>query len=649
MTEKVGVFLCECGPNIKEALHFDDLVEFAKTLPHVAAVRGYRLFCAAEGQTLMADDIKKDNLTRVVFAGCSPREHEHTFRAVLGRAGLNPFHLQVANIREQCAWVIKDKDKATAHAKDIVAAAVERVVRHAALTPREIPVNPDVLVVGAGAAGLAAALTLAQKARRVYVVEKLPGIGGKVVRYGELAPKLECAPCVLEPKMDAVLHNEKITLMTHAEVKEVVGYFGNFTVKVEKKARYVDLVACIGCGACLEPCPVRVPNEQSGGFEKRGAIYYPFKGALPNVPVIDMESCVRSKGENCTVCADNCAFGALKFDDKSEIVSLNVGAVVLATGFELFDAKRAPQFGYGTLPDVYTQLEMEYLISKNGCTSGQVVTRAGTPPKKIALLHCVGSKSPKYRNYCSGVCCLESLKIAHLLKKQLPDADITAVTQDLCLADKDAFAFLEKVKKDGVKFARVERPDDLKVESNGNGMVVSSPEWKTALSGFDMVVLGTALEGARDNRELARIFDVSVDDANFFVEAHGKLDPAATTTDGIFVAGAAQWPKSIEGAVAQGQATAGKILQRLLPGETLTLDPCVAAVNINECSGCKMCLPLCPYHAIRYDGDAKRATISDVLCKGCGVCVASCPSSAITSHHFTDAQIMAEVKSFLAQ
>jgi len=649
MKNKVGVFVCECGPNIAEAMDVPAVVEHAAKLPGVAVAKQHRLLCSEEGCAFIGQAIQDQGLTHVVVAACSPREHEKTFRKACAAAGLNPYHLQVANLREQVAWVIKDKAQATGLAASLVSAATARVRKHRPLHERELAVEADVLVVGAGVAGLTAAATLVQKQRRVFVVEKQAAVGGKMVRYGELGPRLECSPCILQPLIDSVLNHERIRVFTHAQIEKVVGDYGNFTVTVRKRARYVDAAACIGCDACLEPCPVKVDVGEHGLGEQRTAMYHPWKGGLPNLPLIDADQCLRFSGQDCRICEQACAFGAIKYDDADALEDLHVGAVVLATGFSLFDARKAPHLGYGRFAEVYTSFDMELMLSKNGYTEGDVRCKDGRKPKHVAILHCVGSRTPAFNDYCSNVCCQVGVKLACLIRHQSPDTQVTEIYSEMCIGDKDGQALLRKVQADpGVTLLRLQSLDHLRVEQQGMSLHVRGPGAES-LAEFDMVVVMVGMEGA--GQAMVAPFDVSVDRHGFYAEAHGKLDPAGTTTAGVMVAGASTWPTNVEGAVARAQAAAGKILGRLVPGETLVIDPQVAEVDQDHCSGCKQCLALCPYHAIGLgqSGEGKRPTafITDTLCKGCGTCVAACPSQAIVAHHFTDGQLSAELTALL--
>ncbi|MFH1413253.1 MAG: CoB--CoM heterodisulfide reductase iron-sulfur subunit A family protein [Candidatus Omnitrophota bacterium] len=648
MKERIGIFICECGPNIKDAMNLEEVLEYTNTLDNVVIAKVSNLLCSQGGKDLLKKDIKENNLDRIVIAACSPKEHEVTFKKVLREAGMNPFLLQIANIREQCAWIIKDRAQAAQKAKAIIKAAVKRVIYHEVLDIKEIDSNSDVLVVGAGISGISAALTLAQKNRRVFLVEQLPSIGGKAVRYEEVFPNLECASCMLEPKFDEVLHHEQIKLFTLSEVQEVLGFYGNFVVKINKKARFVS-EACIGCQACFEVCPVKVKNEFNQGLNDRKAIYIAYPGALPNVAVIDSKNCLHMQGKVCTACKDACPFGAINYEEKDETLELNVGAIVLATGFDMFDLNKVPQYGYGKAQEVYTALEFERLLNSGGPTGGKVLLKNGKPPKSIALVHCVGSRNTKYNEHCSAVCCMYSLKFAHLIKKKLPDSSITEFHHDLCLPGKGYQAFCNSVAKEkGVDFVRMEEPDSVEIkESKGKISISCKSMGKSKKSEFDMVVLAPAIEGAKDSQAVAKIFDISLEKGGFFVEEHGKLAPVSTMSEGIFIAGCAQGPKDIQSCVAQAQAAAGRILSKLIPGEKLTLEPMVAVIDEDLCSGCKICIGLCPYKAITFDEKEKQAKVNDVLCRGCGVCVAACPSSAIKAKHFTDKQITAELQGLL--
>ncbi|MBW1770581.1 MAG: CoB--CoM heterodisulfide reductase iron-sulfur subunit A family protein [Deltaproteobacteria bacterium] len=647
MAERIGVYICECGPNIKDAIDIDEVVKFAQGLENVVLAKPIGLMCSVDGKALISDEIKKENLTRVVFAACSPKEHEITFKEILRNADLNPFLLQIANIREHCAWVVKDKPLATDKAKAMIKAAVGRVVHHEPLETKEIECQTDVLVVGAGVAGISAALTLAQRNRKVYLVEKLPCIGGKVALYEDVFPSLECASCVLDPVADEVLHHEQIKILTYSEVDEVLGFYGNFVAKVNKRARFVDVATCIGCEACFDVCPVKVRNEYNEGLNERRAIYIPYAGALPNVAVIDKEHCLRWQGEACTACQEACAFGSIDYEETDQIEEMKVGAIVLATGFDIFDPRRSPQYGYGKIENVYTSLEFERLVNPTGPTEGKIELKNGQSPEKIALVHCVGSRSSKFNEHCSGVCCMYLLKFAHQAAKKLPGVSITELYSDFCLPGKESQGFFGRVSREyGPEFLHMKDPDSIEIgEENGKILIEYVDvrgQSKTVTS--DMVVLAPAIEGARDAQGLAEVFDISQGEGGFFVEENPSIAPVSTVRDGVFIAGCAQGPKGIQASVADGQAAAGRILSRLIPGEKLELEAITAKADTNLCCGCKICIALCPYRAITYDETGKHVTINEILCRGCGVCPAACPSGAIKAKHFTDMQISAEIQ-----
>ncbi|MEW6326137.1 MAG: CoB--CoM heterodisulfide reductase iron-sulfur subunit A family protein [Thermodesulfobacteriota bacterium] len=652
MAERVGLYVCECGSNIKDAIDLSDILDFAQGLEDVVLAKAFRLLCSEEGKGLIEEDIKDHKLTRVVIAACSPKEHELTFRKILAKADLNPFLLQIVNIREQCAWVVKDKATATSKTKAVISAAIKRVTCHEPLEVKEIECQADVLVVGAGIAGISAALTLAQENRKVYVVEKLPFIGGKVARYESIFPGLECASCMLDPTLDEILHNEHIKLLTLSEVQEILGSYGNFIVKVSKKARLVDIGTCIGCGACFEVCPIKVRNEYNEGLDERRAIYVPYAGALPNVAVIDKEHCLHFQGEVCNACKETCPFGSINYEETDQIQELRVGAIILATGFDLFDPKRAPQYGYGEVEDVYTSLEFERLLSSTGPTGGDILLKNGQPPQKITLVPCVGSRTKSFNEYCSAVCCMYLLKFAHQATRKLPGVPIAVLRSDLCLPGKESQDFFNKIScESGVEILHMKHADSVQiVEEHGKISIhyvdiCGRPNVVTS----DMVVLAPAIEGARDAQAMARIFDITQGEGGFFTEEHAKIAPVATARRGIFIAGCAQGPKDIQGSVAQGQAAAGAILSRLIPGRKLTLEAMTAEINEDLCSGCKICVGLCYYKAITYDDIQEHVTVNRLLCRGCGVCASACPSAAIKANHFTDVEISAELKGLLSQ
>jgi heterodisulfide reductase subunit A len=647
VTERIGLYVCECGPNIEEAIHMEDVLKYARGLEKVVLAKPFRLLCSKEGKELLEKDINRHGLNRVVIAACSPKEHEITFREVLGNAGLNPFLLQMANIREQCAWVTEDKRLATEKAKRMINAALKRVTCHEPLETRQIESQPDALVVGAGIAGISAALTLAQKKRKVYLVERSSCIGGKIARYEDLFPTLECASCILDPKIDEVLHNEHIELFTLSKVQEVLGYYGNFHVKVQQMARYVDPETCLGCGACFECCPVRVRNEYNEGLDERKAIYIPYAGAQPNVAAIDRTHCLRWQRQDCQSCQEACPFGSIQYKQTDQTHELEVGAIVLATGFDLFDPSRAPQYGYGKTQNVYTSLEFERILSSTGPTGGKILLRNGRDPKRIAFVHCVGSRTSRFNEHCSGICCMYALKFAYQAQQKLPGVSVIHLYTDLCVPGKDLQRFYNRISKsEAIEFLRMRSPDSVEIAEEGEGLSIKymDAHGKAHELSSDMVVLAPGVEGARDAPFVSKIFQLSQGEAGFYVEGDTHAAPVSTVREGVFIAGCAQGPKDVQGSVAQGQAAAGLILSSLIPGERLDLEPMVAEVREDLCARCKICVGLCPYKAIYCEDEENSATINELLCKGCGICAAACPSGAIKASHFTDTQISEEIR-----
>ncbi len=650
MKVRIGVYICSCGTNIPDNLDIDKLVKFSSDLDNVEYVKVYNLLCSEDGKIFLAEDIIKEKPDLIVIAACTPKEHEKTFRNILQKVGFNPYLFQMVNIREQVAWVTSDKSDATEKANAYIRAAVKRVALHVPLEKKEIDCNTDVLVIGAGPAGMEAALLLAKADRKVYLVEKNSFIGGRVARYEDVFPKMECASCMLESNMDDVLHNENIELLNYSEVHEVLGFLGNFVVKISKKARFVDKDKCIGCGACYEPCPVKVKNEFDYNLSDRKAIYIPYEGALPNVPVIDKTSCLRFSGQDCKICKEACPFDAINYDDKDETLEKNVGGIIVATGFELFDPFVLPEFGYGKIPEVYTSLEFERILSQTGPTGGKLLMKNSKEPESIAIIHCVGSRDKNYKEYCSSVCCLYALKFAHIIKKHLPTAKVYEIYADWCLPGKDNQAFLDSLKNWGnIQFIHTSLPMNVESKQSDDKVDLSCVDvsGKKCEISADMVILCPAMIPAKDTSKLAEIFSITLSKDGFFAEGHTKVAPVSTNIEGIFIAGCAQGPKDIQNSIAQGAAAAGQVLSTLLPGRKLELEVITAEIDENACSECMICVGLCPYKAITIDNEKKIAVVNAVLCKGCGTCVAACPSGASQGKHFTTQQIFTEIEEVL--
>jgi heterodisulfide reductase subunit A len=649
MDARIGVYICHCGSNIAGTVDVADVAQWASTLPNVVSARDYKFMCSSLGQELIEKDIKEKDVNRVVVASCSPHLHEPTFRNACARAGLNPYLFEMANIREQDSWVTADRAAATRKAKALVAAAVNRVTYQQPLESLFVPIDPNVLVVGGGITGIQAALEIADSGNHVYLVEREPSIGGHMAQFDKTFPTLDCSACILTPKMFNVGNHKNITMLTWSEVERVDGYIGNFTVTIRKRARYIDQVLCTGCGVCQEKCPKKVVDEIfEAGLGYRKAVYTPFPQAVPKFPVIDRENCIFFQKGTCKACEKFCPTGAIKFDQDDEILTVKVGNIILATGYDLFDARRIPQYGYGRLTNVFTSLEFERLTNAAGPTGGKVFLRDGvTVPKSVGIIHCVGSRDENYNNYCSAICCMQSLKFAHLVEEKT-GAETYQFYIDMRTPAKAYDEFYQRIMHEGVHFIRgkVAEITDTARDPSEEGKLIIQVE--DTLAGkqrripVDMVVLSAGLEARYDAKEVAKKFGISCSMDKWFIEKHPKLDPVATMTDGVFVAGACQGPKDIPASVAQGAAAAARVLSIIGQGE-IEIEAATAIVDVETCSGCQECISSCPYTAIEYLPDIKKAYVREALCKGCGTCVGTCLSKSLSLKHFTDEQITWEI------
>ena len=656
--ERIGVYICHCGSNIAATVDVHDVSTWAAEAladRGVVVARDYQFMCSSLGQELIEADIREQGLTRVVVGACSPHLHEATFRNACQRAGLNPYLCEMVSLREQVSWVHTDRAAATEKSKSMISGGVERVALHEPLEPLIVPINPATLVVGGGIAGIQAALEIADSGYPVYLVEREPSIGGHMAQFDKTFPTLDCSACILTPKMVSVGEHPNITLLTWSEVEQVDGYVGNFTATVRQKARYVNPDVCTGCGNCIEKCPVRVVDDIfEAGLGYRKAIYRPFPQAVPKYPVIDVDNCTYFQRGKCKACQLFCPTEpkSIDFTQEDEIIQLNVGNIILATGYDLFDCRRIPQYGYGRLANVFTSLEFERLCNAAGPTAGEVVLRDGiTKPESVGIIHCVGSRDNKYNSYCSVICCMQSLKFAHLVKERT-GAEVYNFYIDMRTPFKDYDEFYQKVLAEGVHFVRgrVAEVTDAARNPGEEGKIIIQVEdtfiGKQRRIPVDMMILSAALEPRHDSNEVAYTFGIACSANGWFIEKHPKLDPVATMTEGVFIAGCAQGPKDIPATVAQGAAAAARVLGRINQGQ-LALEPVRASVIEEMCSGCRICNNVCPFNAILFHEDRMVTEINPALCQGCGTCVAACPSGAITGTQFSNEQVLAQLDGLL--
>ncbi len=658
--QRIGVFVCWCGSNIAGTVDVVAVAEALKSEPGVVFSANYQYMCSQAGQDLIKEAIKEHNLTGIVVCSCSPRMHEATFRKTAAAAGLNPYMVEIANIREQCSWVHKEMPIGTEKAIILGKAAVAKVNLNTPLVPGESPVTKRALVIGGGIAGIQTALDIADAGFEVDIVEKKPTIGGKMAQLDKTFPTLDCAACILTPKMVDVAQHEKIRIFSYSEVSEVKGFVGNFDVTIKKNARYVKEELCTGCGACVEKCPMKkVPNEFNLGMDNRKAIYIPFAQAVPKVATIDPDHCNMLKNGKCGVCSKFCTAGAIDYTQKDEYIEEKYGAIVVATGFNPISMDKFDEFAYNQSKDVITSLEFERLTNAAGPTAGKLLRPSdGKHPEKIVFVQCVGSRcdacNEKGKEYCSKICCMYTAKHAMLTRDKYPDTDVTVFYIDVRTPGKNFDEFYRRaVEEFGVHYIKGMVG---KVSPEGDKLIVQASDLianKQIKIDADLVVLAAAIEPDKSARPLATMLTASMDTNDFFTEAHPKLRPVESPTAGVFLSGACQGPKDIPETVSQAGAAAAKVIG-LLAKDKLTGNPCVASSNELMCNGCSSCEKVCPYGAITYEDKEFRmpdrstlvrriAKVNPAVCQGCGCCTVACPSGAMDLKGFANNQIMAEV------
>ncbi|MDR3566651.1 MAG: CoB--CoM heterodisulfide reductase iron-sulfur subunit A family protein [Syntrophobacteraceae bacterium] len=651
---RIGVFVCNCGTNIAGTVDTAKVASEALTFADVVYATNYMYTCSEPGQQEIQRAIGEHGLQGVVVAACSPRMHEPTFRRAVEKAGLNKYMFEMANIREHVSWIGNDKAANTAKAADLVRMAVAKLRFNQPLFSSKMPVNKRLLVIGGGVAGIQAALDCADGGMDVVMVERKQYIGGKMAQLDKTFPTIDCSSCILGPKMVDVSQKENITLYASSEIESISGYIGNFTVDIRKKATYVNWDACTGCGACMEKCPAKnTPDVFNENLGSARAINIPFPQAIPKKAVIDARHCRQLNGKKCGVCAKICPVKAIDFEMKDTIVTEKVGAIIAATGYDLFDHSVYGEYGAGRYPDVITGIQYERILSASGPYGGHIQRPSdGKEPKNIVFLACVGSRDASVgRPYCSGVCCMYIAKQAILTKDHLPESNSYVFYMDIRAPGKNYDEFVRRAQEEyGVQYIRGRV---AKIYPRGDRMVVQGADTLLGVQvevEADLVVLATGIESSAGAGELAEKLRISYDQYGFYMESHPKLRPVETNTAGVYLAGACQGPKDIPSSVAQGSAAASKV-QSLFAHDTIETNPQVALVNERNCIACGKCIQVCPFGAIQWKelrGGIKKAEVLPTVCQGCGVCNATCPPKAVQLQHATDNQLLAEVNELCA-
>jgi len=643
--KRIGVFVCHCGLNIAETVDVKKVTDVINKFPGVVHVVDYTYMCSDPGQEMIKNAIKDKKLDGVIIAACSPTLHETTFRNAIASAGLNPYQFENANIREQCSWVHKDKKVATEKAIEIIKSMIEKLKLNQSLTPIRIPITKKALVIGGGISGMQAALDMANSGFEVILVEKTSSIGGRMSQLSETFPTLDCASCILTPKTVEVGYHPNIRLLTYSEVDKVEGYLGNFKVRIKRKPAFVNWDKCTGCGLCSEKCPTKVPSEFERDMGDRKAIYIPFPQAVPKKPVIDSQHCIYFKTGKCRLCEKHCPTGAIDYEQHETFMEENVGVIIVATGYDLLSKENIGEYGYGKYKDVIDGLQFERLLSASGPTAGEIKRPSdGKIPKEIVFVQCVGSRDPEHgMPYCSKICCMYTAKHALLYKHAVHEGQAYVFYIDIRSGGKGYEEFVQRaIEDEKIAYLRGKVSRIFKDDREEGKLIVWGVDTLTGKKieiAADMVVLAMAAIPNTGVKELAKKLKISTDAYGFINEAHPKLRPVETLTAGIFLTGCAQSTKDIPETVAQASGAAARAMTILSKPE-LEVNPIIAAVDEEICTGCGICVEACAYDARKLNEIKKIAEVNEALCVGCGACISACPSNASIHKNFTKEQIL---------
>jgi heterodisulfide reductase subunit A len=634
---RIGVFICHCGGNIGNTVDAEAVKNAAAQLRFVRCAETSRYLCSSSGQNLIRNKIKERKLDRVVIGSCSPRMHLKTFRDLGSSEGINPYLVEIANLREQISWTTLDKESATHKAIDIIAGAVARAAYLEPLASTETKVNSNVAVIGGGISGITASLELANQGYKVFMVERQPSIGGHMAQLSKTFPTLDCSLCILSPKLAEIKGNPLVELMTNTEVAAVNGSVGRYSLTLTRRPRYVNEDKCTSCGECVEVCPVEVADEFEEGTARRKAIYLPFPQAVPNAYVIDEKNCTK-----CWLCTKACKHGAINPRDHDTEKQIEVGAVIVATGFRMFDPTALTQYGYGTHPNIVTNLQLERLIEHGVYRPSDKKT-----PQRVAWIQCVGSRDVQAgQAYCSKICCMASIKEATLLRELVPNLETWIFYQDLRAAGKGYEEFYTRAAEEGVQFVRGRGAEVTPIDANEVMVRAEDTLLGEKLEkAFDLVVLCPAILPELDSKELAEKLGVHTGSDGFLLERHYKLRPVDSQNDGVFLSGCCLGPKDVRESVVEALSAASKTSSLLGKG-VVTISPEKAFVIREKCSSCGDCVSACPTRAIEIA--AEGAVVKPISCVGCGLCIPACPKDAIDLKDSTESQLLAEIEGIAA-